>query len=363
MTTATSHGDSLSRLGRPRRVAVLRALQLGDLLCAVPALRALRAALPDAEIVLVGLPWARDFVERFACFLDGFREFPGFPGLPERPTQLPQIPDFLAAMQAEHFDLVVQMHGAGTITNPLAVLFGARALAGFYLPGQLCPDPERFLPYPPTVPEVWRHLRLMQFLGVPLRGEHLEFPITPRDRQAFRLLAGVLDLHPGTYACLHPGARAAARRWPPRHFAAVADALAARGLRVVLTGTKGETPLTRAVADAMRTSPVDLAGRTDLGTLAVLLEGAALLVCNDTGVSHLAAALRVPSVVTLNELSELETWPPRDRVLHRVVSGVAGVGPEAVIEQAEDLLRDILPPLAPEPSHEEATHPCVPCAS
>src|SRR5688572_16862307 len=89
----------------PRRIVVLRALQLGDLLCAVPAFRALRAALPDSEIVLIGLPWARSFVERYPHYLDGFREFPGFPGLPERPPQLERIAGFLAEIRAERFDL------------------------------------------------------------------------------------------------------------------------------------------------------------------------------------------------------------------------------------------------------------------
>ncbi|MGZ3469601.1 MAG: glycosyltransferase family 9 protein, partial [Isosphaeraceae bacterium] len=141
---------TLHRLGErpPRRVGILRALQLGDLLCAVPALRALRAALPDAEMVLIGLPWARSFVQRFDMYLDGFREFPGYPGLPEQAPRLERIGAFLDEIQAEEFDLVLQMQGSGRITNPLAALLGARITAGFLEPGGYCPDPERFLLYP-----------------------------------------------------------------------------------------------------------------------------------------------------------------------------------------------------------------------
>jgi ADP-heptose:LPS heptosyltransferase len=64
----------------PRTIAILRALQLGDLLCSVPAWRALRAACPQARITLVGLPWARDLVDRLHC-LDDFIAFPGHPGI------------------------------------------------------------------------------------------------------------------------------------------------------------------------------------------------------------------------------------------------------------------------------------------
>jgi ADP-heptose:LPS heptosyltransferase len=300
-------------------VAVFRALQLGDLLCTVPALRALRAAVPQAHITLIGLRWAQDFMHRFAHYLDGFLAFPGAPGLPERTPAPGELERFMSDARAQRFDLVLQMHGSGTHSNPIVTALGGARSAGFFRHGESCPDPERYLPYPEHEPEIWRHLRLMELLGVELRGNALEFPLFPPDWAAFHALTERYPLHAGSYACLHPGARAPARRWPAERFAAVGDRLWEWGLRVVLTGTAQEAPLTASVIRAMRAPAIDLAGRTPLGGLAALLSRSRLLICNDTGVAHIAAALHTPSVVIFSAAAP-ERWAAADAVRHRSLS-------------------------------------------
>jgi hypothetical protein len=119
--------------------------------------------------MLIGLSWARSFAERFAHYVDGFRAFPGYRGLPEQLIDVHKIPLFLQAIQAERFDLVLQMHGNGQITIPLVMAFGARRIAGFFSEGNYCPDREFFLPYPAHEPEIWRHYRHAPSGGRPER--------------------------------------------------------------------------------------------------------------------------------------------------------------------------------------------------
>lgn len=349
LRTMTSGPERLAAAA-PRRVAVLRALPgLGDFLCLVPALRALRAALPEAEILLIGLPCVAPLARRFGHYLDGLVDFPGFPGIPEAALDLGRFGSRLLDLQRQHFDVLFQMHGHGGIMNVFAGLVGASLSSGYYFPGNYCPDPHTFLPYVETEPEVQRWLRLLESMGIPTQGESLEFPIDARDEKDLEALLGKRRLQPGSFALIHPGAREAARRWQPERFAAVADALVPLGLDVVLTGTEDEGSLARAVAGAMRSrTPLDLTGRTSLGSLAVLVARARLVICNDTGVSHLAAAMRTPSVVVFGDprvASDPRRWAPLDHARHRALApstkgAHASVTPQAVMRQVEQLLGD-----------------------
>src|SRR3954468_14643694 len=298
------------------KIAVVRALQLGDLLCIVPALRALNACYPAARITLIGLPWARQFAARFRRYVYGFAEFPGFPGMPERACDTAALPYFYERMQAEGFDLALQMHGDGRMMNPLTVLMGPRHTAGFYRSGNYCPDPERFLVWDDREHEINRYLRLLEAIGVPAKGRHLEFPLTEADWDEWRALNAALRLD--RYVCLHPGSQLPSRRWPAERFAEVGDALAMDGWRVVVTGTAAESRLIDKVISLMRQPVLNLGGRTSLGGLAALISRARLLVCNDTGVSHIAAAMRTPSVVVCSG-ADPQRWAPLNHQLHHVL--------------------------------------------
>lgn len=305
-------------------IAVIRALALGDMLCAVPTFRALRARFPDAHIALIGLPWARELVGRFPDYLDELIEFPGFPGIPEAPVDPRRTTGFLSAVQERPFDIAVQLQGNGTVINEFAVLLGARRNVGF-VPTDPSSAPPRddpgdiWLPYPASGHEIDRLLALPRALGAPV-DDHLEFPVTDADGDGPSGLLRDIGVTSGasSFAVIHAGGSRPDRRWPAERFAAVADALAADGLGIVLTGTTPEAPVTAAVRATMRRPATDLAGRTSLGALAGLVEAARLVVTNDTGVSHLAAAIGTDSV-TVFTASDRERWAPRGAGRHLAV--------------------------------------------
>jgi ADP-heptose:LPS heptosyltransferase len=295
---------------------VFRALQLGDMLCIVPALRSLRAGCPQAQVTLVGLPWARDFARRYACYIDDFIEFPGHAALPERRPRPEHWPGYLHAVQARRFDLALQMHGSGQVTNRLLGAWSAQRTAGFStMPGAV-DDPTRFLAWDGREHEVKRYVRLMGHLGMPDRGLHLEWPEFDADRGEAVVAELLGPARP--YVVVHPGARLASRRWPVERFAQVADALARRGFRILATGAPDEAYLVARLVAAMTQPARDLAGRTSLGGLAALLRRASLVVCNDTGVSHVAAAVGAPSVVICSGADPVR-WAPLDDRRHTVL--------------------------------------------
>lgn len=323
----------------PKKVVVFRALQLGDMLCAVPALRALRAALPAAHITLAGLPWAEQLVRRFPTYLDDFVAFPGHPAFPEQAVREDEVQTFYSTIRRRAYDLAIQMHGSGEISNAVVHAFGAGTMAGYTPPQDGgTSESEVFLPYPDSGTEPERLVRLMEFLGAQAQGFELEFPIIAEDMRELEESGLQRGLEPGHYICIHPGARHRNKCWPPQRFAEVADRLAEEfGIAVVLTGAGKEIDLTSAVAEHMRTPAINAAAPISIGAMAALMSRARLLICNDTGVSHIAAGLRLPSVVIFST-ADIRRWAPLDHTLHRSLWDQEGQRVQDVLENARDLV-------------------------
>ncbi|MDK3254944.1 glycosyltransferase family 9 protein [Blastococcus capsensis] len=283
-----------------RRVALVRLrVGLGDLLCSMPALGRLRAARPDLHVSLITWPEMAPVVDRMGRMVDELLPFPGAEGIPERTPDPDGWASFLAAAAKRRFDLALQVYGDRPAANRVTAALGARLAGGFAPTGW---DPPAgtaplHLRYPAHLHETDRHLRLFEQLGVPAGPPaRMSFPISEADDAEHATTLGNSGLVPGRYVVLHPGASSPTRRWPAECHAAVGDALAADGWDVVLTGVAGERPISAAVQSRMGAPATDLTGATSLGGLAALLRDCAVLVGNDTGSAHLAAAVGAPTV-------------------------------------------------------------------
>jgi ADP-heptose:LPS heptosyltransferase len=293
----------------PRKVAVVRAKRIGDFVCATPALRALRAALPGAEITFLGLPFVRDLAARSPS-VDRFEAAPGFPGMADQFFAAREAVEFFRRMQAERFDLAVQMHGSGVYSNVFTLLLGARRTAGFVRAGDGPGRLDAALPMPQEGHEVRRLLALTTFLGAPPRGEGTEFPLRPEDHaEAERLLAG----SPRPLLGAHPAAREATKRWDPGRFAAAAAELRRRrGGTVVLLGGPEEQPLLDRLGREPGGPCLNLGGRTSLPVLGAVIARLAVLLTNDSGPAHIAYALKVPTVTVFGGTDPGAWGPPAE---------------------------------------------------
>src|SRR5690606_12680997 len=151
--------------GTARKIVVFRALNLGDMLCAVPALRALRGRFPKSHITLVGLPSAIPVLERFPGYIDELVEFPGDPAFPEQPVRHGLLPSFYETMRARAFDLAVQLHGSGPQSNEIVEAMAPAHWVGF-VPADADGVTGRFLPWPDHLHELHRYLALIQHICI-----------------------------------------------------------------------------------------------------------------------------------------------------------------------------------------------------
>ncbi|MCJ1672411.1 glycosyltransferase family 9 protein [Rathayibacter sp. VKM Ac-2929] len=269
--------------GTPEILA-LRALKLGDILVAVPALKALRRGFPEHRLILATTPWLEPIVD----LIDGLDALvPTLRGLDD---PLPVAPG--------RIELAVNLHGNGPESRDALIALESERRLEFRVPA-LDPDASHDDPRPLWLDgelERARWARLVNSIGLDADPEDvgIAVPAVPAPVDGA--------------AIVHIGAFYGSREWPEERFAAVAQSLAAEGHRVVYTGGANEADRARRVAELAGTGEV-LAGAIDLSGFAAVVAAAEVLVTVDTGAAHLASAYGIPSVVIFGPAPP-EAWGP-----------------------------------------------------
>lgn len=277
-------------------VVVLRALGLGDLLTALPALRGLAAAFPEHRRILA----APSPLAPLAMLSGAVDAVVPATGLAPLPTSL-----YGAEIAVNLHGRGPQSHGVLARLEPDRLIAFASDEAG--VSGPKWRDDEH---------EVARWCRMLRAHGIPCDPTRLDLP--PPRGPAVSGGAGI--------TLVHPGAGSPARRWPPERFAAVARSEREMGHQVIVTGGRDEVELARRVAAEAELPPSAVrAGRIDALGLYRIVGSVDRVVCGDTGVAHLATAVGTPSVVLFGPTPPALWGPPPGRRRHRVLwAGTTG---------------------------------------
>jgi ADP-heptose:LPS heptosyltransferase len=267
------------------RILVLRALGLGDFLTGLPALRAVAGAFPTHHRLLAAPSALSPLLDLSGC---------GFELVPAR--SLEALPPQLSGIE-----LAVNLHGRGPQSHQaLRRIAGGRARLIAFAHSDVAESAG--LPvWREEEHEINRWCRLLRQSGI---------PTCPQDTA---LRAPVRRMPPTLRATtvIHPGAGSPARQWPINRWAEVARRRYEAGDRIVVTGSRDERLIARAVSGLGGLPPDGvLAGRTDLGDLACVVAEARLVMSGDTGIAHLAAALGTASVTLCGPVPPAR-WGPR----------------------------------------------------
>jgi lipopolysaccharide heptosyltransferase II len=315
------------RWGAARRILGVRLDNLGDVLMTTPALRAIRRGLPEAHLTLLtsgagaslapGLPWIDEVLVADVPWVKRAQPDAGPIGRAEA--------ELVQRLATGRFDAAVIFTVCTQSALPAAL---ACRMAGIPLrlahcrenPYELLSDWVRDTEQVQDGMrhEVERQLALVGAVGFVAEDTRLQLQVTQADRAAVAALLAAHGVPPGRpYFVVHPGASAPSRRYPADRFGEVARSVAAgSGCIAVFTGDESEAALVREARAAMRMPSVSLAGLLDVGRLAALIQDSDLLLTNNTGPGHIAAAVGTP-VVTLYALTNPQhhPWHVPSRVL------------------------------------------------
>jgi lipopolysaccharide heptosyltransferase II len=303
-----------SGLSRRRfdRILLIKPSSLGDIVHALPVLSGLRQRYRQAQIAwLAGSPYvtllrAHPAVNEVIPF---DRRRYGMVGRDLRVSV--DFADFLHKLWSRRFDLAIDLQGL-LRSGFLGLASGARFRIGFANAREL-----GWLFYTHRIPPgssdshaVDKYYRVAEALGFGDLPKDFTLPLPPGTHERARAMLAQAGLAQRPYAVLVPAARWQTKRWPSENYARLADAVAQRlGLAAVLIGAAAEAELCYQVQRRAATGLINLAGKSTLPELVAVLRAAQVVVSNDSGPMHVAAALERPVVALFGPTNPARTGP------------------------------------------------------
>jgi len=285
-----------------KKILIIKPSALGDIVMAMPAYEAIRKSFPEAKIswlvrpefapLLELLPsldeiiiFDRKLLTKWWCNYKSFTA----------------LTDLIRKLKRSKFDVVVDFQGLFR-TGILTWLTGCKKRFGMKNAREFAPlfydhkvdPPEKSIHVADYYIEIAKEMKAQL--------HYAQFHLTPELPDAAKVQGYMSSdkLEPAQYVVLIPGSANPLKRWPAENFAKIADKIAEDyALKIVVVGTEAEKNITKRIANLSNVKIYDYAGKTNLPELAYLLNTAALVVANDTGPGHIAAALGSPLVMIL----------------------------------------------------------------
>lgn len=293
------------------KVLIVKLSALGDVVQSLPVAMAIRRQVPEAKIdwlverpsagILQGHP-ALDRV-----LVSPRHQMAEADGLPLSP-----LTDFGRELRSERYDAVVDLQGLMKSAICVGLSRGSRKIGwrGGKEPLAALAYNHKLAPFDPDRPALERYLDMLEPLGLELPAR-IEFGLTPRPEElaaARSLLPWEDDSQP--VVVLHPVAKWDSKLWPLAQWVELAKLLGEQGVRLVVSGSRDDQAIGRLIARRSGVRElVDLTGRTRLKELAALLSMAGAVVCTDTGVMHLAAAMGTKVAALFGPTAPWRTGP------------------------------------------------------
>ncbi len=287
----------------PQRILILKPSAIGDVVHTLPVLNLLRKTYPASHIAWLVTPACAGLLERHPQLDEVIRfDRKGYGQGYKDPQAAAGLVRFTRALREKNFDLVLDLQGL-LRSGWLAWQTRAPHRVGFRTAREGAP-----LFYTRRVDvgtaeqhAIERYLTLAEAVGCPRGPVEYVFAVDDDDRRHVALLV------PARYAVLMPGANWETKRWPAERFAALVAPLKERlGIDAVVAGGPDAAPMA-----ALAPAATSLVGKTNLRQLVALLERAALVIANDSGPTHIAAALNRPLVTPYGPTNPVRTGPHR----------------------------------------------------